>query len=117
MASVEARIAAAPGAAGDVAVAVLEDAAVASWDAYVDAHPGGTFYHLSGWRQVIGGTLGHKLHYLVARRGNDIVGVLHVKALFRAVRDCGEDMSSLDVAGMAADPWCIPETTTLLDQL
>ena len=48
---------------------------------------------------------------------DDIVGVLHVKALFRAVRDCGDDMATLNVAGLAADPWFIPDTTTLLDQL
>lgn len=76
MASVEARTAATPGAAGEVAVTLLDDAAAAHWDAYVDAHPNGTFYHLSGWRRVIGDTLGHSLHYLVARRDGDIVGVL-----------------------------------------
>ncbi|MEM1439260.1 MAG: FemAB family XrtA/PEP-CTERM system-associated protein [Pseudomonadota bacterium] len=62
--------------AGEVVVALLEEPDAAAWDAYVDSHPDGTFYHLSGWRRVIGGTLGHPLHYLVARTGGAITGVL-----------------------------------------
>ncbi|MEO1594046.1 MAG: FemAB family XrtA/PEP-CTERM system-associated protein [Pseudomonadota bacterium] len=76
MAGVEARIAAAPAAAGQISVGELLEGASSDWDAYVNAHPNGTFYHLAGWRRVIGGSLGHALHYLVARRGADITGVL-----------------------------------------
>jgi Mg2+/Co2+ transporter CorB len=47
----------------------------------------------------------------------NIVGVLHVKALFREIRTLGDDLSSLDVSGLAADPWFIPEQTLLVDQL
>ena len=47
----------------------------------------------------------------------NIVGVLHVKALFRQIRVLGDDLSSLDVLGLAADPWFIPEQTMLVDQL
>lgn len=47
----------------------------------------------------------------------NIAGVLHVKALFRQIRVLGDDLSSLDVLGLAADPWFIPEQTMLVDQL
>ncbi len=46
----------------------------------------------------------------------EIIGVLHAKSLLRAVR-AGEGVESLDVQSIAADPWFIPESTTLLDQL
>jgi len=52
------------------------------------------------------------------REENDqIVGVLHVKALFRALRERDGDPATLDFAALAADPWFIPDATTLLDQL
>ena len=49
---------------------------------------------------------------------DNIVGVLHVKALLRAIRAHGgsapEDLKILEIAN---DPWFIPDTSTLLDQL
>ncbi len=48
---------------------------------------------------------------------DNIVGVLHVKALLRAVRDRKEGLAALDLTALAADPWFIPDTTSLLDQL
>ncbi len=48
---------------------------------------------------------------------DNIVGVLHAKALFRAVSAAGGDMTKLNVRDIAAEPWFIPETTPLLDQL
>jgi Mg2+/Co2+ transporter CorB len=53
---------------------------------------------------------------------DNIVGVLHAKALLRAVRGLehytmDEDLQNLDVVSLAAKPWFIPEQTTLLDQL
>lgn len=47
----------------------------------------------------------------------NIVGVLHVKALFKEIRALGDDLGSLDVLSLAADPWFIPEQTLLVDQL
>ncbi len=64
-------------------VEVLADGDTAAWDAYVRAHPRGTFFHLSAWRGVVRETLGHGSRYLLARRGDAIVGVLplgHVKS-------------------------------------
>jgi len=48
---------------------------------------------------------------------DNIVGVLHTKALFRAVRAAGGDFSGINVMALAAEPWFIPEYTPLLDQL
>jgi serine/alanine adding enzyme len=47
-----------------------------SWDDYVRSHPDATYCHLSGWRDVFRETYGHKDHYLIARDGATIVGVL-----------------------------------------
>lgn len=48
---------------------------------------------------------------------DNIVGVLHAKALLRALHEDGKDMDSLDVLAVAGRPYFIPDTTTLLDQL
>ncbi|NQV85200.1 MAG: HlyC/CorC family transporter [Rhodospirillales bacterium] len=48
---------------------------------------------------------------------DNIIGVLHVKALFKEIRTLGENLTGLDVLGLAADPWFIPEQTLLVDQL
>ncbi len=48
---------------------------------------------------------------------DNIVGVLHTKALLRAVREGGDNLDGLDILALAAKPWFIPEFTSLLDQL
>lgn len=48
---------------------------------------------------------------------DNIVGVLHAKALLRAVQAHRDDLSQLDVIGVATPPWFIPDATRLLDQL
>ena len=48
---------------------------------------------------------------------DNIVGILHGKGLFRAVREQGDTLQDLDFVAMAAEPWFVPETTTLFDQL
>ncbi|HMA14483.1 MAG: HlyC/CorC family transporter [Bacteroidota bacterium] len=49
---------------------------------------------------------------------DNIVGVLHAKALLRAVQAAGgKDLDKLDVRAIAAPPWFIPDTTDLLSQL
>jgi FemAB-related protein (PEP-CTERM system-associated) len=47
-----------------------------AWDGFVRAHPHGTFFHLAGWKKVIGGTFGHACHYLTARDGDVVTGIL-----------------------------------------
>ncbi|HUZ13927.1 MAG TPA: HlyC/CorC family transporter [Caulobacteraceae bacterium] len=46
----------------------------------------------------------------------NVVGVLHAKDLARAMA-ATPDLHGLDVGGIAGEPWFIPETTNLKDQL
>ncbi|MEM9617204.1 MAG: FemAB family XrtA/PEP-CTERM system-associated protein [Pseudomonadota bacterium] len=46
-----------------------------AWDAYVRQHPKGSFFHLYGWGEVIASAYGYQPIYLVAKRGDDIVGL------------------------------------------
>lgn len=48
---------------------------------------------------------------------DNIVGVLHAKALLREVRARHGKVDDLDLASVASDPWFIPDSTSLLDQL
>ncbi|HEX6885243.1 MAG TPA: FemAB family XrtA/PEP-CTERM system-associated protein [Planctomycetota bacterium] len=45
-------------------------------DAYVRAHPRGTFFHLSGWRRMVERVHGHEPLELLAFEGERLVGVL-----------------------------------------
>ena len=46
---------------------------------------------------------------------DNIVGVIHAKALLRGIDSVGNE--KIDVLALAAKPWFIPDSTTLLDQL
>lgn len=48
---------------------------------------------------------------------DNIIGVLHAKALLRELRGHGGNVEGIDVAALAAQPWFIPDSTTLFDQL
>jgi len=48
---------------------------------------------------------------------DNIVGILHSKALLRAVHAHTDDLEELDVVAVATPPWFIPDATRLLDQL
>ncbi len=48
---------------------------------------------------------------------DNIVGIVHAKALLRAVQQAQGDMSSIDILSVAAEPWFVPDTTSLKDQL
>jgi FemAB-related protein (PEP-CTERM system-associated) len=37
-----------------------------AWDNYVAKHADGTFFHLSGWKEVVEKSFGHKAYYLMA---------------------------------------------------
>ncbi|MDP8219696.1 MAG: FemAB family PEP-CTERM system-associated protein [Candidatus Theseobacter exili] len=84
-----------------------------AWDAYVYAHPHATLYHLSGWRNIILKTYGHKVCYLMAvdspaskirNSANHVVGILplvHIKHYF-----FGNSLISIpffDLGGILAD--------------
>ena len=63
--------------------------------------------------------LGSPYTRLPVYRGDsdDISGVLHAKALLREIHARGGNITDLDLATLAAPPWFIPDSTTLLDQL
>ena len=46
----------------------------------------------------------------------NVVGVLHAKDLARAIAET-EDRDALDIGAIASEPWFIPDTTNLKDQL
>ncbi|MBC7907353.1 MAG: HlyC/CorC family transporter [Rhodospirillaceae bacterium] len=48
---------------------------------------------------------------------DNIIGVVHAKDILRAVRALKGEVEKLDVAELAAAPWFIPDSTTLLEQL
>ncbi len=50
-------------------------------------------------------------------RPDNIVGVIHAKALLRAINAGGGDYGKINALSLATKPWFIPDSTTLLDQL
>lgn len=48
---------------------------------------------------------------------DNIIGIVHAKMLLRAMRENGPDVFSVDIEDVAKEPWFIPETTPLFDQL
>ncbi len=50
-------------------------------------------------------------------RPENIVGVIRVKALFKAVIDCGGDFSKVRLEELMTAPWFIPDNTSLKQQL
>jgi Mg2+/Co2+ transporter CorB len=47
----------------------------------------------------------------------NIVGVLHVKDLLRALQAAGGDVGKIDIASLATAPWFVPDTTPVSNQL
>lgn len=50
-------------------------------------------------------------------RPDNIVGILHAKALLRELRGGDGYLKNINIEKIAHDPWFIPDTTTLFDQL
>ena len=50
----------------NIQIKTITPADIAAWDTYVNAHPQSTLYHVSGWKNVIEKTYGHKTYYLMA---------------------------------------------------
>ena len=51
------------------------------------------------------------------KKPDNIIGVLHAKTLLSTVKLQATATEKLDIPGLAAKPWFIPESTTLLQQL
>jgi len=73
-----------PGAEVTLRIERLDDASCARWDAFVQASPAATFFHLSGWTRTVEQVLGHRAHCLYAVDGDGAIqGVLpmsHVRS-------------------------------------
>jgi FemAB-related protein (PEP-CTERM system-associated) len=48
----------------------------AAWDDYVGSHEAATFFHTIAWRDAVRAGFGHEAVYLVALRGEHLVGIL-----------------------------------------
>jgi Mg2+/Co2+ transporter CorB len=48
---------------------------------------------------------------------DNIIGVVHAKALLRAIGTSEKGMDSVDICAVATEPWFIPDSTSLLEQL
>lgn len=46
------------------------------WNDFVERHPEGSFFHRFEWRRVLAESVGFRPHYLLARRGASIAGLL-----------------------------------------
>jgi Mg2+/Co2+ transporter CorB len=61
--------------------------------------------------------IGHTRIPLYRDEPENIVGVLHARDLMAALARSGGKPESIDIAAVAREPWFIPETTNLKDQL
>ena len=84
------------------------------WDAYVNAHPKSTLYHLYNWKNIVEKTYAHKTYYLIAidssnstnltNPSNPVIGILplvHIKHFI-----FGNSLISIpffDLGGILAD--------------
>jgi FemAB-related protein (PEP-CTERM system-associated) len=57
-------------------VTSLTPAKHAAWDAFVAAHPNGTFLHRAAWSGLLEQGFRHPSHYLLAEQDGDVVGIL-----------------------------------------
>ncbi|MEN9855993.1 MAG: hypothetical protein RLZZ157_1119 [Pseudomonadota bacterium] len=47
----------------------------------------------------------------------NIIGILHAKDLLQAIADAQGQMDDIDLSAIVRDPWFVPDTTTLKEQL
>ena len=59
-----------------LAVRELADGDASAWDAFVETCPSGTFFHYSGWKEVIEQHLGHRCYFLLCEDESGISAVL-----------------------------------------
>jgi len=60
---------------------------------------------------------GHSRVPLYRDEPENVVGVLHAKDVLAALARAGGKLDGLDIPALAREPWFIPETTSLKDQL
>lgn len=87
-----------------VVVRRLDAASRTRWDAFVRNCSGATFFHLSAWQSLIETYQGHDTYFLMAERGDEVVGVLPLAEV--RSRLFGHSLSSLPFCvygGVASD--------------
>jgi len=69
-------------------------------------------------REIVDAVLGAAVSRLPLWRGSpdNILGVLHVKDLLRALHAVGGDNAKIDIEALARAPWFVPDTTPLYEQ-
>jgi FemAB-related protein (PEP-CTERM system-associated) len=85
------------GAGAGIAVTPLLDQDAAAWEAFVERCPEATLFHRLGWQRLLEQVLRHRTHYLVARQGREVAGVLPLAQVRSRV--FGHSLSSL--------PFCV----------
>ncbi len=60
----------------DIQVRSASERDAKAWDAYVLAHPRGTFFHRFGWKRLLEATYRYPAHYLLAERADELCGIL-----------------------------------------
>ena len=80
-----------------LAVRELTAGGEAAWDAFVLAHPAGSFFHRAGWRRIVTDGFGHRAHYAYAERDGAVVGVLPL----------GQVKTMLFGNGLISVPFCV----------
>lgn len=48
---------------------------------------------------------------------DNIIGIIHSKLMLQELRHCGGDVSKMDISRAMMEPWFIPESATLFEQL
>lgn len=81
----------------EISVKLMQASDIARWDAFVLAHPEGTFFHRAGWQEVIVKTFGHQTWFYYAESAGEIVGILPLAEINS--RLFGHSLSSL--------PFCV----------
>jgi FemAB-related protein (PEP-CTERM system-associated) len=64
--------------AGALEVGELRPGEEHAWDRFVTSSPGGSIYHLTGWKTIVERVLGHRCFLLAARSGGEITGVFPI---------------------------------------
>jgi len=88
---------------GEVEIQELRPGHEGEWDRFVLSSPTGTFFHLSGWKNVVQKVLGHQCFCLVARRENKITGVFPIARVRNPIfGDCMVSMPLAVYGGICA---------------
>ena len=84
----------------------------ARWDDFVDRCAEATFFHRFGWRGLLEGCFGHRAHYLLAERGDALVGVLPLAEVKSVL--FGHALVSLPFCAVAGTATSDPEAAAAL---